>query len=973
MNCALQITNDIESISVSQSYRCSPERCSEFIPSVNDSVTVIHLNIRSIGCNFDEFQVLLKRINLIFDVIILSECWLSKCRYFPLLPGYISFKSNFSNQNDGVVVFVRAGLSCTVTKLTLHNANCLLLKFSNELAIVAVYRSPSVRDMSNFLTALDSTLLSLRHFKTISLIGDININILPDSCDTNADAYLTLLAAHAMLPAHTFQTRSNSCLDHVILKTNAPAVTLVLDTFITDHAPVVFSCSKKVKLSRSERTKLITDETACVRDIELTNFTFIMSMSDAEVAADAFVNALINIINMNTRSINISSKNRLIKPWMTPGLLRCIRNRDRLHKSHKRDPDNITTRLTYTRYRNYCKNLLKKIKLAYERGEFMKAKNNPKTTWKLIKNIANFNNKSDSPSDLLQISTTPERSINAVNEYFSNIGQNLSSKCINLSTSGISSPLVSSPRLNSMALIKTDCQEIESILIGLKKSAVGWDNISVSLLKAARHFLIPVLTHVFNLCFMSGTFPTVFKEAIVLPIYKSGHRGIVNNYRPISILSTLSKVIEKILNNRLINYLNKYHILSDRQFGFRKGRCTEDAVLELSNTIVRNFNTKLKTIGIFLDLSKAFDTVSIPILLSKLEKIGVRGQVQEIFKSYLSNRKQRVKIDGYLSQCQTLTCGVPQGSVLGPTLFLVYINDLCNLAIINTKIFAYADDTALLIQAASWAEARANAESAMRVVMIWLNNNLLTLNPDKTIFTTFSLSASTLPQQPLSIFAHCCNPDVITCSCSTLQHSNSVRYLGVHLDSLLTWKDHLDTIVRKLRKLIYIFKTLRSIVDTQTLKSVYLSLVQSILTYCITVWGGSAKTRFLRVERAQRAILKVMFHKPVLFPTSEVFKIAKVLTVRQLFIRNVILRKHVTLPFLHKNNTFRRRPERACELKRCRTALGKQNYEYLASLIYNKVNNILNIYPLTYWECEKKLNYYLQNLLYDESEALLKL
>lgn len=821
MNSTLQITNDIESINISQSYRCSPERCSEFLSSINDSVTVIHLNIRSIGCNFDEFQVLLKRINTVFDVVILSECWLSKCHYFPMLPGYNSFKSNYTNQNDGVVAFVRAGLACTVVKPTLDNANCLVLKFSNELALVAVYRSPSVRDVSNFITSLDHTLISLGHFKTVSLIGDININILPGNCDSYADAYLNLLAAHAMLPAHTFPTRNNSCLDHVILKTKSPAVTLVLDTFITDHAPVVFCCSKKLKTSRAERTKLITDESACVKSIELTNFSFIMSMSDAEVAADAFVKTLINIINMNTRSNIISSKKRLIKPWMTPGLLRCIRNRDRLHKLHKRDPVNITTRLTYTRYRNYCRNLLKKVKQTYERVEFTKAKNNPKTTWKLIKNIANFNNKSDSNSDLLQISTTPERSINLVNEYFGNIGHDLASKFINQPNSGVPPTLTTFPQLNSMALIVTDRQEIESILMGLRKSSVGWDNISVSLLKAARHILTPVITHIFNLCFMSGIFPSVFKEALVHPIYKSGDRGHVNNYRPISVLSTLSKILEKIINNRLIKYLNKYHIISDRQFGFRSGKCTEDAVLELTNTVVGNFNSKLKTIGIFLDLSKAFDTVSIPILLRKLEHIGVRGLVQDIFKSYLSNRRQRVKIDTYLSLCQTLTCGLPQGSVLGPTLFLVYINDLCSLAITNCKILAYADDTALLVQSTTWTEARTHAEFAMKTVMEWLTKNLLTLNLDKTVFTTFSLNASTMPQQPLSIFAHQCNPKDITCSCPILAHSNNVKYLGVHIDCLLTWKFHIEALVVRLRKLIYIYKTLRAIIDKQTLKSVY--------------------------------------------------------------------------------------------------------------------------------------------------------
>lgn len=449
----------------------------------------MHLNIRSIGCNFNELQVLLKRINIIFDVLVLSECWLSKCPYLPTLPGYSSFKTKHTNQNDGVVAYVKANLPCTVYIPTFSDANCLVLKFANDSALVALYRSPSQRNISIFLNSLDQIIKSLSNFKTISVIGDININILPGSGDPNSDTYLTVAAANGMLPAHIFPTRNNNCLDHVLLKAKTPSVTLVIDSFITDHAPIIFCCSLTKKISKAARIKTMTDEAACVNDIENTDYSFIMAMTDAENAANALVINIISIINTHSRSTYIPSKSRIIKPWMTPGLLRCIRNRDRLHKLAKKDPDNHTARLTYSRYRNYCTNLLKKIKQAYERLAFQKVKHNPKATWGLIKNTVFLNNKTTSATDLLQINTNPIQSVDTVNKYFSTIGSDLANKFVTLPQYNTPLPQAKS-RLNSMALISTDNDEIERTILNLKNCSLGWDTISASLLKATRRTLV---------------------------------------------------------------------------------------------------------------------------------------------------------------------------------------------------------------------------------------------------------------------------------------------------------------------------------------------------------------------------------------------------------------------------------------------------------------------------------------------------
>lgn len=357
-----------------------------------------------------------------------------------------------------------------------------------------------------------------------------------------------------------------------------------------------------------------------------------------------------------------------------------------------------------------------------------------------------------------------------------------------------------------------------------------------------------------------------------------------------------------------------------------------------------------------------------------MEGIGVRDVQLELFSDYLTNRLQRVRINEWTSSDLPVIHGVPQGSILGPSLFLTYINDLCELELPNGRIVTFADDTALLFEADSWSEVYECAQKGLNRVLAWLANNKLALNVDKTKYIPFFLKRPSGSLGGYKIVAHspkCRSTGNGCCLCPELSRTESIKYLGVTLDSTLNFHLHIDALSSRVRKLMYVFKNLRHVVDASIMKTIYFALCQSLLSYCITVWGGTAKTAMLRVERAQRAVLKVGNSLPFLFPTKELYERVGVLTVRQLYVLNVILRKHSQTTFNPSMFENRRRKHNVCPTTKFHTAFSHRNYCFLGNHLYNKINEILSIYSLPKTQCKIKISKWLQKLDYNMTELLL--
>lgn len=953
------------------------EDCCQLVSTGSSSLSIMTQNIRSINCNFSGFEILLKRLKINVDIIILTECWLSHAAVIPCLQDYKMFSTlNNPLQNDGVVTYIKKEIMSTVEEPPIMDANSLLIKLGLDTAILAIYRSPSYISLDQFLTSLEQCLHKISQFKNMAVIGDINIAINEDKPHRNIDQYLNLAAFHSLLPSHSYVTRdaSGTCIDHVLLKTKHSATTLVIQASLTDHKPVLLCLRKKHIRDYATISITKTNFDQLQKDIASLDFTPIYESLDPEFSTNYIIESVTIVIKKNTQMIPLARRKKIIKPWITPGLLRCMRNRDKLHAKLRKSPNNEVLKVAYSRYRNFCNALLRKIKRAFEREQITNAGNDSRKIWQAIKNITNTAKVKQSSQELLKLAPTPDKSLDEINNCFANVGKLLAENILrdNRNT-GNGNSFYSQPFKNSFVLTETDPKEVNSLIMSLKNNcAVGWDKISNRLLKEFRGILVPPLTYLFNQCFRVGVFPTALKRSVIVPVYKAGERDRISNYRPISLLSSVSKILEKLINTRLINYLEKHKLLSDSQFGFRRARSTSDAVHAVTDFVATNLDEGRKCMAVFLDLAKAFDTVSVTILLRKLEAMGVRGNQLNLFESYLSNRNQVTTINGYFSTESPVTFGVPQGSVLGPTLFVIYLNDLCSYKPSKGRIISYADDTVILLSDNSWQEVFNAAQIAFNTVSKWLTDNVLTLNTDKTKYMTFSIRNSGRPKDDFHLVAHNCKLfDPGRCSCNRLQRTDHIKYLGVTLDSHLNFSKHFALLSGRIRKLMPVFKTLRHIAEAKLVRQIYYALCQSLISYCITSWGGAPATTIKCVEVAQRAILKISTFRPFLFPTKLLYQKCEVLTVRQLFILGIILKQHGLVSFDPRKNMYRRRG-RVCEsTKQFHTSFIQRFFCFLGPFVFNKVNKVIPIYSLNRNMCKKAVTAWLQNLGYEDTEKIL--
>ncbi len=377
------------------------------------------------------------------------------------------------------------------------------------------------------------------------------------------------------------------------------------------------------------------------------------------------------------------------------------------------------------------------------------------------------------------------------------------------------------------------------------KQSTDHNNISMAFLKKCIYQIYIPLSHIFNLSFSTGVVPLKMKIAKIVPIFKNGNEDCPDNYRPISLLCNFSKILEKIMANRLTTYLEANNIISDVQFGFRKGHSTVHPLVIFNNFISEAFNKKQHAMAVFCDLRKAFDTVNHGKLLTKLQKYGIKGLAFSWFKSYLTDRKQFVHINNLNSPLLEITIGVPQGSILGPILFLLYINDLPDASLLKALLFA--DDTTLLAAHEDLEELCRFVNSELKKITDYFRCNLLSLHPTKTKYILFT-TKNNLNTENCRLYINNNNSGL---PCNNLliteidriagPENQAVRFLGVYIDPHLNFNYHVKHIGKRLSTSLFFLNKAKNLLNERALKALYYSLIHTHIIYAIQIWSSCSQ------------------------------------------------------------------------------------------------------------------------------------